>query len=116
VCHVLIIEDELLVAMDVENLLADNGATSFAFAETEGDAVAAALVNRPGLIVSDVSLKQGTGPAAVQTIHALVGDVPVIFITATPGACVPCNPPGRVFEKPMHRASIARAFREMIAA
>jgi CheY-like chemotaxis protein len=102
--------------MDVENLLADNGATSFDFAETEADAVAAALAHQPGFIVSDVSLKHGTGPAAVRTIHALVGDVPVIFITATPGACVPCKPPGRVFEKPMHGASIARAFREMLAA
>ena len=63
-CHVLIIEDEPLVAMDVEALLfADNGATSFAFAETERGAVAAALVQRPEFIISDVSLTQGTGPA-----------------------------------------------------
>jgi CheY-like chemotaxis protein len=116
VCHVLIIEDEPLVAMDVEALLAENGGTSFAFAETEKDAVVAALVQRPEFIISDVSLTQGTGPAAVKKIHALVGDIPVIFVTATPQACVPCDPPGRIFEKPMHQAAVAQAFREMIAA
>ncbi len=109
-CHVLIIEDEPLAAMAVEALLADNGATSFAFAETETDAVAAALVQRPEFIISDVSLTQGTGPAAVQKIHSLVGDVPVIFVTATPQACLPCAPPGRVYKKPMPHAAVARRF------
>jgi CheY-like chemotaxis protein len=33
-CHVLIIEDEALVAMDLQVCLEGLGATSFAFAET----------------------------------------------------------------------------------
>jgi CheY-like chemotaxis protein len=38
-CHVLIIEDEALVALHLETILADYGATSFSFAETEAEAV-----------------------------------------------------------------------------
>ena len=33
-CHVLIIEDELLIALDLEGLFAQHGATSFAIATT----------------------------------------------------------------------------------
>ena len=114
--HVLIIEDELLIALNIEAILSDNGATSFDFADTEAGAVAAAEIHHPEFIVADVMLKEGAGPAAVQTIRALLGDIPVIFVTGTPEACHPCNPPARVFEKPMNEASIARAFREMKAA
>ena len=115
-CHVLIIEDDWLIAMSVQFLLSDHGATSFAIADTQADAVAAARERRPAIIISDVALRTGTGPAAVQAIYAHHGELPVIFITATPEACRPCSPPGRVFEKPMHEPSIAKAFREMTAA
>ncbi len=114
-CHVLIIEDDMLTALSVQALLADHGATSFDLADTEAEAIAAAVAKRPAIIISDVSLRTGTGPAAVQAIHAHHGDIPVIFVTATPEACDPCDPPGRVFEKPMHEPSIALAFREMAA-
>ena len=34
-CHVLIIEDEMLVAMHLQSVLGEEGAMSFAFASTE---------------------------------------------------------------------------------
>ncbi len=109
-CHVLIIEDDVLIAMSVQALLADNGATSFDLADTEADAITAARDKRPAIIVSDVSLRVGTGPAAVKAIHALHGEIPVIFVTATPGSG---DLPGPVFEKPMHEPSLVMAFRQM---
>ena len=42
-CHVLIIEDEPLVAMLLRELLEDEGATSFSFADTQDSALAAAI-------------------------------------------------------------------------
>jgi CheY-like chemotaxis protein len=62
-CHVLIIEDEPLVAMDLENVLIEAGATSFAFASTEAEAVEQACARLPRVMTSDVRLTSGTGPS-----------------------------------------------------
>ena len=65
-CHVLVIEDEPMIAMLIQDVLEEAGATSFAFAATEHDAVALAAAQAPAVIASDVHLLEGTGPAAVQ--------------------------------------------------
>ena len=109
-CHVLIIEDEILVAMHIETLLEDAGATSFAFAVSEDEAVASALAMRPGLITSDVKLLTGAGPAAVRRIQAEMGHIPVIFITATPEDCAACDPDAIVLVKPLGSKALARAY------
>ena len=110
-CHVLIIEDEPLVAMDLQAMLQDEGATSFAFAATEAEAVEAARAQRPHLITSDVKLLEGTGPSAVQTIVAEQGEMPVIFITATPDECRPRELQATVLRKPLRRVSVVETFR-----
>ena len=115
-CHVLIIEDEILVALNLQQLLAEHGATSFDIAETEAEAIAAASIRPPKFISSDVRLKEGSGPKAVQTIFKKSGVVPVIFVTATPEVCDPCDPPGRVMTKPLNEARYCAAFEEMVAA
>lgn len=112
-CHVLIIEDDALVALELQTLLRERGATSFAFAETEAEAVAEARLRPPELITSDVKLRVGMGPRAVQTIHAELGPVPVIFITGTPELCEPCEPPGLVLSKPFLEPALADAFRAL---
>ena len=114
-CHVLIIEDETLVAMALEMCLASHGATSFDLAETEWEAIQAARMKPPAFITSDVNLRIGTGPAAVAQIFSELGPIPVVFITATPEACLPCEPPAKVFGKPLNEAEIVRAFRDMAA-
>lgn len=108
--HVLIIEDEPLIAMQVRDILEDEGASSFAFADDQESAVASALSHPPALITSDVRLTNGTGPLAVRAIQEQLGDVPVIFITATPADCQPCAPPGQVLDKPVDRAKLASVF------
>ena len=115
-CHVLIIEDEPFIAMILEDLLAQEGATSFAVAVTEQEAIESALARRPAVITSDVRLIEGTGPHAVKRIHEQLGEVPVIFITGTPEACRPCEPPGKVLTKPMDPRAVAAAFHEVVPA
>src|SRR5437868_3330597 len=112
-CHVLIIEDEPLVAMLVRDILEEEGATSFAFADTQDGAVASAIAHPPALITSDVKLINGTGPLAVDAIYKKLGEVPVIFITGTPADCEPCEPPGQVLSKPIDQADLAAAFRKL---
>jgi len=114
VCHVLIIEDEPLLAMDLEGLLTREGATSFSFAATQNEAVSAALARKPDFITSDVGLTEGTGPLAVSIILDELGPIPVIFVTGTPDACSPCDPETLILTKPFDRIAIAKAFRELV--
>lgn len=113
-CHVLIIEDEPLIALLVQDILEDAGATSFAYADTQEGAVAAAIGQPPTVITSDVRLKMGTGPEAVQAIHKKLGDIPVIFITSSPNECEPCDPPGEVLGKPIDQAELAASFHRIV--
>ena len=112
-CHVLIIEDEPLVAMAIQDILESEGGTSFEIVDTEQAAVSAAMANEPRIITSDVQLLAGTGPAAIAEIHKKLGPIPVIFITGTPEACQPCNPPGLIVTKPFRDQALIDAYREL---
>ncbi len=112
-CHVLIIEDETLIALDIEDLLEAHGALSFSFANGQQTALNAARITRPDFILSDVSLLEGSGPLAVQAIRHEFGPIPVIFVTATPDSCTPYDLPAQIFRKPMDRPAIGAAFRQM---
>jgi CheY-like chemotaxis protein len=110
-CHVLIIEDEPLIALDLQAMLEAVGATSFDIAMTETEAVEAAQAHPPRVITSDVTLLEGTGPAAVRTIIAEQDDVSVIFITATPEACSGSDPRAVVLCKPLRQRSVVDSFK-----
>lgn len=111
-CHVLIIEDEAMIALDLESLLEREGATSFSVAASEDEAVALAHEHRPGIITSDVTLLQGTGPAAVERIRLAMGQIPVVFVSGTaPDFCAD-DPLTRIIHQPLDRPAVAAAFRE----
>ena len=112
VCHVLIIEDEILVALDLQAILKNHGASSFAFAANENDAVKEARLHPPAFISSDVHLEQGTGHNAVCRIHEELGFIPTMYVTGTPGDCEGC-PPEHVLTKPLVESRIVALFREL---
>jgi len=85
-CHALVIEDEAVIAFHIGDVVEQAGATTVSYAQTELEAVSAAMEHRPDIIVSDVRLLTGTGPDAVTSIRLRVGRVPAIFITGTPEA------------------------------
>jgi CheY-like chemotaxis protein len=82
--EVLIIEDEPVIAADIEALVLDLGHRVSTVATTRTEAVNAVKQRRPGLVLADIQLADGSsGIDAVNDI--LKGhDVPVIFITAFP--------------------------------
>jgi CheY-like chemotaxis protein len=81
---VLIIEDEPIIAMDLEAMVNDLGHTVPRIARTRQEAVAAIANQTPGLVLADIQLADGSsGLDAVNDILA-TGDVPVVFITAYP--------------------------------
>lgn len=108
--------NEMIARRWGQDLLEDEDATSFSFADTQAGALAAAMSDPPALITFDVKLVIGTGPLAVSAIHGALGPIPVIFITGTPADCHPCNPLGRILQKPLDQGELAAAFHEMVQA
>ena len=82
--RVLIIEDEPLIALDIETLISEIGHECVGVATTRGEARNLARSSKPGIILSDIQLADGSsGIDAVNDILTEM-DVPVIFITAYP--------------------------------
>ena len=81
---VLIIEDEPVIAADIEALVTEIGHTVVDIAATRTEAIDAVNRKTPGLVLADIQLADGSsGIDAVKDILAR-HDVPVIFITAFP--------------------------------
>jgi DNA-directed RNA polymerase specialized sigma24 family protein/CheY-like chemotaxis protein len=81
---VLVIEDEPVIVLHLESLLEELGHRVVGVAATHGEAVALARETRPGLVLADIQLADGSsGLDAVEEILGLF-DVPVIFVTAYP--------------------------------
>jgi DNA-directed RNA polymerase specialized sigma24 family protein/CheY-like chemotaxis protein len=81
---VLIIEDEPLIAMDIENIVTSLGHRVTGLARTRKEAVEAAKRKRPGLVLADIQLADGS--SGLDTVNEMLEfmDVPVVFITAHP--------------------------------
>jgi len=82
--RVLIIEDEPIIALDLENLLTELGHDVVATAATRDEAVAKARSERPGLVLADINL--GEGGSGIDAVSEILEsfDIPVIFVTAYP--------------------------------
>ncbi|MFZ9395725.1 MAG: response regulator [Erythrobacter sp.] len=81
---VLIIEDEPLIAMQLEDLVTSLGHRVFGTAATRSQARDAVTGALPGLVLADIQLADGSsGLDAVDDILS-IAEVPVIFITAYP--------------------------------
>lgn len=81
---VLIIEDEAVISADIEALVRELGHNVVGVTTTRTEAVDAVANTRPGLVLADIQLADGSsGIDAVKDILKR-HDVPVIFITAFP--------------------------------
>ncbi len=80
--RILIVEDEGLVAMDLQSRLQRLGYTVVDIVDTAARAVAVATAQRPDLTLMDIHLAGGSdGIAAAVEIHAQLG-LPIVFLTA----------------------------------
>lgn len=102
---VLIIEDEPLISSHLETIVGDIGHRVVATAATADQAREAYVRHRPGLVLADIQLADGSsGIKAVEDILEL-GPVPVIFITAFPEKLL-------TGERPEPAFLVAKPFRE----
>lgn len=107
-CRVLIIEDEPIIAMDIESIVKDLGHDVVGIAVTRDEAVAQAADTQPGLILADIQLADdSSGIDAVADILE-TSDVPVIFITAFPERLLTGQRPEPTFliTKPFQQATL----------
>ena len=83
--RVMIIEDEAIIAMDLEGLVSEMGHRVTGVARTHAGAVELAAKEQPDLILADIQLADNSsGIDAVNEILNQFGEIPVIFITAFP--------------------------------
>ncbi len=82
---VMVIEDEMIIAMDLKGIVQAMGHEVTGVARTHTQAVDLAGKARPDLILADIQLADGSsGIDAVNEMMREMGDIPVIFITAFP--------------------------------
>lgn len=113
---VLIIEDEPIIAMDLETIVRDLGHEVTGVAVTRDEAVAQALASRPGLVLADIQLADdSSGIDAVKDILAEF-EVPVIFITAFPERLLTGERPEPTFliTKPFQRSTVKAAIAQAL--
>jgi CheY-like chemotaxis protein len=106
--HALIIEDEFLVALNIEDSLSTMGVTSSETVTTEDQAVVTARRRTPDLITADVRLLRGSGIAAVRTILK-DQTIPVVFITGNAESVLEEMPDAIVVQKPYRDSTLGAA-------
>jgi CheY-like chemotaxis protein len=108
---VLIIEDEPIIAMDIEELVQTCGHNVVGVATSEEQAVEIARRTKPGLILADINLGIGgdgqSAVARIMTSHY----APVIFVTAYPERLLTGDAvePAYVITKPFEPMTLAVA-------
>ncbi|MBX9815346.1 MAG: Phyllosphere-induced regulator PhyR [Proteobacteria bacterium SG_bin5] len=114
--RVLIIEDEPIIAMDIETIVRDLGHEVTGVAVTRDEAVALAMEDRPGLVLADIQLADdSSGIDAVKDILAQF-QLPVIFITAFPERLLTGERPEPTFliTKPFQRSTVKAAISQAL--
>ena len=94
---VLIIEDEPLIAIDIQMLVEELGHRVIHVARTHQEALEAVRTAKPGLILADIQLADGS--SGLEAVNQILGSlsVPVIFITAYPERFLTGTPPEPAF-------------------
>lgn len=80
--RILIVEDESIVALDLDNTLTDLGYDVVGRASTADDAVTMAIETKPDIVLMDIMLRgDKNGIVAAHEIRKQI-DIPIIYLTA----------------------------------
>ena len=114
--EVLIIEDEPIIAMDIETIVRDLGHTVTGVAVTRDEAVQQAMARRPGLVLADIQLADDS--SGIDAVKDILSEfkVPVIFITAFPERLLTGERPEPTFliTKPFQRSTVKAAIAQAL--
>ncbi len=105
---VLIIEDEPLIAMDIEDIVTSLGHRCMGVARTKDEATGVIGDKFPGLVLADIQLADGS--SGIDAVNELLTrfEAPVIFITAYPERLLTGDRPEPTFllTKPFQPATL----------
>jgi CheY-like chemotaxis protein len=113
--HALIIEDEILIAMEIEELLKEQGFDTVDVADSPLEALDKALRRKPDLITADYRIVGGTGVEAVSMIMAHLGPIPVVYVTGHAKALADQDT-GVVVQKPILPRVLTGAWHQALEA
>jgi DNA-directed RNA polymerase specialized sigma24 family protein len=106
---VLIIEDDTFIAMELETLVEGLGHRVLGVARTHAEALGLAKKKKPGLILADIQLADGS--SGLEAVNELLAsfEAPVIFITAYPERFLTGERPEPAFliAKPFQPATVS---------
>jgi DNA-binding response OmpR family regulator len=106
--HALIIEQDTWIILMIEDALRALGYSTFDFADSPREAIAAASLRRPDLITAGLRLGTGTGVEAVREICSDEA-IPVVFVTATPWEVRAIDPQAVILPKPFCQDALHEA-------
>jgi DNA-binding response OmpR family regulator len=110
----LVIEDEALLAWMVEEILREFGITAVDWASSEAQAMAAAHLNSPDVLIADSDISSGNGVAAIRTICA-DRHIPTVIITGDPPNMRRSVPGAAIAEKPFIEEALADALGSILS-
>jgi len=113
--RVLVVEDEILIGMLLADTLGAMGYEVCAIEATETGAVAAAARCKPGLMIVDARLRDGSGVSAVEEILR-TGWVPHVFISGETSTIQALRPGSIVIRKPFRDMDLHGAIQRALAA
>lgn len=106
---VLIIEDEPLIAMDIQAMVEDLGHTVTGIARTHSEAMQMVAEEQPGIVLADIQLADGS--SGLDAVNDILRELtlPVIFITAFPERLLTGERPEPAFlvTKPFEPAAVS---------
>ncbi len=113
--RVLVVEDDAMIGTLLAGMLEEMGHDICAIEVTEADAVTAAAQYRPGLMIVDARLGDGSGVSAVEEILRS-GFVPHLYMSGNISKVKALKPGAVVLQKPFRQAELARAIQRALDA
>ncbi|TWS97836.1 response regulator [Reyranella sp. CPCC 100927] len=114
--RLLLVEDDFVIATEMEHTLSSGGHTVVGTAIHSGQALAQAQHHRPDLALVDIMLADGgTGPYVAQRLWEAFG-IPALFVTASVDAARDARATAvGLLEKPVQAATLLAALRAVQA-
>jgi CheY-like chemotaxis protein len=108
--RILVVEDELIIAYLLAEILESMGHLVCAIEGSQADAISAALLHKPDLMIVDDRLGEGGGLAVVEAVLRSA-PIPHIFVSGDTVRIKRLMPDAVVLEKPYNETDLAWAIR-----
>ena len=117
--RVLIVEDEALVAMDIEDSLSGCGFEIVGIVDSEAEAIEAAIRHEADVVLMDITLREGDGISAARALVARCR-AKIIFVSANSDpatlAAAMALKPAAFIRKPFVAHELPRLVEDALAA